>query len=98
MKKIAIFVIMILFLSSCANGLFKKQKDMKQIDPVDLLVKIIYSKDSEMLFDKDMVKFINYSQYSKEELIRISEALTGKIEILTIPEDKRRIKEGDMNN
>lgn len=98
MKKIAIFVIMILFLSSCANGLFNKQKDMKQIDPVDLLVKIIYSKDSEMLFDKDMVKFINYSQYSKEELIRISEALTGKIEILTIPEDKRRIKEGDMNN
>jgi hypothetical protein len=53
------------------------------MDPVDLLIKIIHSKDNDMLFDDDMSEYIDYSRYSKAELIRISDALTEKIQILS---------------
>jgi hypothetical protein len=36
-----------------------------------------------MLFDDDMSEYIDYSRYSKAELIRISDALTEKIQILS---------------
>jgi hypothetical protein len=53
------------------------------MDPVDLLIKIIHSKDNDMLFDDDMSEYIDYSRYNKAELIRISDALTEKIQILS---------------
>ncbi|MFT5795550.1 MAG: DNA topoisomerase VI subunit B, partial [Ulvibacter sp.] len=77
-------------------------KDIKRIDPIDLLVKIINSKDSEMLFDADMSEYTNYSQYKQEELVKISNALTNKIKTLTTKPEKtktvyRTLKNSDLS-
>jgi hypothetical protein len=88
MKRFLTISILTLFLSSCAGFYQTADKDIRRIDPIDLLVKIINSKDSEMLFDTDMSEYTNYSQYTQEELVKISRALTNKIKILAIKPKK----------
>jgi phosphoenolpyruvate synthase/pyruvate phosphate dikinase len=91
--KNVIICLLSFFLLSCAGSYpVNETNTKKKIDPIDFLIKIIKSKDNDMLFDYDMSKYLDYSQYNKKELERISEALTEKIKYLSEKQKNKQIE------
>ncbi|MDA7704879.1 hypothetical protein N8772_00150 [Rickettsiales bacterium] len=84
MKNIIRVIILSLFLSSCASSYPTNDREVKKDNnSINLLIKIIESDDNKMLFDRDMIQYTDYTKYNKDDLVKISNALTEKIRILT---------------